>query len=142
MDSPYNLPLPHPRHCPTKDEISSSKRFIRDLDQQIESLKGEINILQARLQTLQRDRENHESYISPLRRLPPEILGLIVRTCLKKSIELSILNQTCGTIRDIINGTPTFWNNISLYPHYPYRYESVSYLGLKWNPSLMLISKV
>jgi hypothetical protein len=129
MDVPYNLPLPHPRHCPTEDEIQSSKRFIKDIEQEIGSVKGKGDKSQAQLQSLQRHRKNHESYISPLRRLPREILGLIVRTCLEELVEMPTLSQTCGTIRYIINGTATFWNKISLFPHYPYRYDiSVSHL--------------
>jgi hypothetical protein len=123
MDVLYNLPIPHPRHSPTKYEIASSKRLIKGLDQKIEGVKSEIDKLQARLQSLQRDRENHASYISPLRRLPPEIWNFIVYECLEQSVDILVIIQICGTIRDIIVETPTFWNKIHLVPPCPYSYD-------------------
>ncbi|PVG01785.1 hypothetical protein CPB86DRAFT_58080 [Serendipita vermifera] len=122
MDSLYDIPFPHPRHSPTKAEILSSKTSIGSLEPEIESIQQKIKELQARLQPLQRKRNNHASYISPLRRLPPEILSSIIQICLVNGASLLTLTQICGTIRDVVHGMTTIWSKIALTERDPYGY--------------------
>jgi hypothetical protein len=117
------LPFPHPRHRPTQAEILFHKRVIEGLERDIidvmkelDVLQGTPQFLQSRLQLLQQRRANHASYISPLRNLPPEVLVEIVHICLYNDVGIMTLTQICGTLRDVVIGTPTFWKCIRLEP--------------------------
>jgi hypothetical protein len=65
------------------------------------------------------------SYISPLRRLPREIINNLVHICLDEGVELTVMTQICGTIRDIVHGMPDIWSRIILGFGYRYDVESV-----------------
>lgn len=131
MDSLYDIPFPHPRHSPTKAEILSSKTSIGSLEPEIESIQQKIKELQARLQPLQRKRNNHASYISPLRRLPPEILSSIIQICLVNGASLLTLTQICGTIRDVVHGMTTIWSKIALTERDPYGYYVYGWISCR-----------
>jgi hypothetical protein len=123
MDASYDIAFPHPRHCPTKAEIISSKASIKSLEREIEILRKRIKELQNRIQPLQRRKDNHASYISPLRCLPSEILSYVIQLCLDNGVEIAVLTQICGTIRDLVNGLSPIWSRIGLgdpesYPHF------------------------
>jgi hypothetical protein len=113
------LPFPHPRDCPTQAEILFHKNEIKILEEDIYNLENEINKLQARLQHLQQKKANHCSYISPLRRLPPELMSEIVHICLANKVQLTTLTQICGTIRDIVVGMSALWKYILIRPINP-----------------------
>ncbi|PVG01801.1 hypothetical protein CPB86DRAFT_781165 [Serendipita vermifera] len=123
------LPFPHPRHWPTQEEILCHKAAIKELDREIADTENEISTLQTRLHHLQQRRANQASYISPLRCLPPEILIEIVQICLQINVSIGTLTQICGNLRDVVTGTPTFWNRIQLDSpiydrHFRYIWES------------------
>ncbi|PVF95807.1 hypothetical protein CPB86DRAFT_561914 [Serendipita vermifera] len=107
---------PHPRHRPTQAEILSSEYEIQRLDGEIGHLTTQIEQLQAQLARLQHERDNHASFISPLRCLPAEILTEIVHLCLVNGVSHEILMKICGTIRDIVIGTPVFWKTLRIVP--------------------------
>ncbi|CAG8742520.1 5924_t:CDS:2, partial [Acaulospora colombiana] len=86
------------------------------LDLEIIDIENEISTLQNRLRLLQRRRANHASYISSLRRLPPEILVEIVYMCLYGGVNITTLTQICGNIRDAITGMSSLWSHIKLVP--------------------------
>ncbi|PVF95804.1 hypothetical protein CPB86DRAFT_561877 [Serendipita vermifera] len=111
---------PHPRQCPTRAEMASGKQEIQRLDQELTNLKTQIEGLQAQFARLQRERDNYASYISPFRCLPTEILTEIVHLCLENRVPHGDLMKTCGTIRNVVNGTPTFWNKIQICPNFRY----------------------
>ncbi|PVG01784.1 hypothetical protein CPB86DRAFT_58065 [Serendipita vermifera] len=114
MESSYDLPFPHPRHHPTNSELFSSRSLVNSLDQEIGNLRQKIEELQARIQHLQHKRENHASYISHLRCLPPEILCSIVQIAVEGGVRLLTLRQICGTIRYVVNGMTTVWSKVAL----------------------------
>jgi hypothetical protein len=84
------------------------------LNGDISVLESQIRELQARLSPLQQERDNHASYISPFRRLPTDILTDILHICLDNGVKLKILTAICGTIRDNILTTTTFWNRVRM----------------------------
>jgi hypothetical protein len=110
----FNLPMPHPRHAPSTTEIQTCKSVVDDLERSIKRIRDEINRLELQIKPLQQRRDNYLSYIAPLRRLPPEILSMIIMLCLKDDVDLSVLNQSCGTIRDAVLETTTIWRSIRL----------------------------
>jgi hypothetical protein len=111
----FNLPMPHPRHAPsTTTEIQTCKSVVDDLERSIKTRRDEINKLELQVKLLQQRRDNYLSYIAPLRRLPPEILGIIIMLCLDDDVDLSVLTQSCGVIRDAVLETTTIWRSIRL----------------------------
>jgi hypothetical protein len=114
MAASYDLPFPHPRHCPTKSEVLFSKELINSLDEEIQNVQKRLKELEIRLQHLQRTKANHLSYISPFRCLPPEIIGCIVQVFVINWVELFTLTQICGTTREIVTGLSPIWSKIEL----------------------------
>ncbi|EAU87160.2 hypothetical protein CC1G_05849 [Coprinopsis cinerea okayama7 len=60
-----------------RDYIQHSKASLSNLDTEIERLRASLQALEFRRLTLQEDIAQHEASLSPLRRLPPEILSEI-----------------------------------------------------------------
>jgi hypothetical protein len=130
MSNSEYLSFPHPRRCPTIAEVTFSKNLLYNLDQEINQIMKEVNtlqnqlqLLQAQLQPLQKRRHNHASYISSFRRLPVELIEIIVHICLKEGVELVVMTQICGSIRDIVNGMSDIWSSISLDPNVRFTYD-------------------
>jgi CII-binding regulator of phage lambda lysogenization HflD len=111
-----NLSLPHPRQLPSREDIRHSKSIIDQLDQTIENLEQNIKQLQMQLQEAQRKRANYVSYISPLRRLPTEILSEIIDICIKGGVSVIKMASICTRMREVILGMAGIWRNISLRP--------------------------
>jgi hypothetical protein len=116
MASDDTLPFPHPRSCPLQAEILLHKSTIRSLEQDIINVESEISKLQTRLRHLRQQKDNRASYISPFRCLPPELLSEIIYVCLYDGVKLTTLAQVCGTLRDVVVGMSTLWNDILLLP--------------------------
>jgi hypothetical protein len=121
-----NLPIPHPRQLPSGDAIRHSKSIIEQLDQNIEDLGRDIEQLQKRLQEVQQKRANYVSYISPLRRLPTEILSEIIGICIQNNVDITIMAGICSRLREVVLGMAGIWSNISLHdvghPHFDSRF--------------------
>jgi hypothetical protein len=132
MNDPECLPFPHPRHCPTSAEVLFHKNIICDLDREIDAITERVIALQARIQILQKRRENRLSYISPLRRLPLEIIYNIIHICLDVDVKITVMTQICGTLRDIVHGMSDIWSRIVLDDYStPYKYSEVrSFIAL------------
>jgi hypothetical protein len=114
-----NLPFPHPRQLPNGDDIRRSKSIIEQLDRNIEDLEQDIQQLQTRLQEVQRKRTNYASYISPLRRLPAEILSEIIGICLHNDVEITVVAGICSRLREVVLGMAGIWSDISIRTNYP-----------------------
>ncbi|PVG04295.1 hypothetical protein CPB86DRAFT_212210 [Serendipita vermifera] len=124
------LPDPHPRHRPTRTEIRSSKSEINKLDRQISNLQAQIDEIQTQIDSLQHERDNHASYISPFRCLPVEILTKIFHYCLENDESRGELMEVCGTIRDIVTGTPAFWSKIRIWDPSTGNYDHWAFIAL------------
>jgi hypothetical protein len=101
--------------------------MIKDLERSIKKIQNEMNELQLRIQTLKQRRDNYISYIAPLRRLPPEILSNIIMYCLDKRVELTVLTQSCGVVRDTVVGMTTIWRSIHLLSAFDSRRRMLTY---------------
>jgi hypothetical protein len=114
-----NLPFPHPRQFPTMSEIQCSRSIIETLDQDIEDLEQKIGRLQRRLQEVQQQRANYASYISPLRRLPTEILSKIVSLCINYGEDIIKMTRICTRLREVVHGMPGIWNSCPTHNQFP-----------------------
>jgi hypothetical protein len=111
------LPCPHPRgKFPTQEEILLSKPVIEALDQDIKVLQVEMKSLKKRLESLQRKRANYASYVSPLRRLPTEILSEIIRICVDDGVDITTIAGLSARLRKTALGMATMWSKVSLRP--------------------------
>jgi hypothetical protein len=135
MNNPEIFPFPHPRHCPTPAEVSSNKTIIHELDREIDEVTEQINILQKQLHLLRKRRENHASYISPLRCLPPEIIEEIIRVSIKEGAQITVLTEICGTIRDIAIGMSDIWSRLLL-THGGWPYMSDYMVRISYNTAV------
>jgi hypothetical protein len=107
-------PLPHPRQLPSGDDIRQAKSMIDQLDQNIEDLEQSIRQLQRRIEELQEQRANYVSYISPLRRLPTEILSEIIRKCLQNGVDITVMSSICNRLREVALGMSGLWRRIRI----------------------------
>ena len=107
---------PHPQRLPSPDEIIHNLAKIREADSRIKQLAAQIQELQQSLKETQRDRDIRLSFLSPFRRLPPELLGQIAVCCLaaKGGPKPSQLNQVSKPLRAAVNGMKTLWSTIWL----------------------------
>jgi hypothetical protein len=109
-----NLPFPHPRELPTGNDIRHSKKIIEQLDRKIEDLEQTIGRLQVQLQEVQRKRTNYASYISPLRRLPTEILSEIITIYVEDGEDILDVAGICSRLREVVLGMTAIWSDIKL----------------------------
>jgi hypothetical protein len=114
-----NLPFPHPRQLPSEDDIGRSKSIIEQLDRNIEDMEQDIRQLQTRIQEVQQKRTNYASYISPLRRLPAEILGEIIEICLQSGVHITVIAGICSRLREAVLGMAGIWSHISIRMNHP-----------------------
>jgi hypothetical protein len=121
-----NLPYPHPRQLPNSDDIQHHKAIIEQMDRNIEDIEQSIRRLQTQLEEVRTQRANHVSYISPLRRLPTEVLSQIILMCIKDGKDVIEIAAICGRLREVAIGMSTLWSDISLRP-IGYEFEGDSF---------------
>jgi hypothetical protein len=105
--------------------------MIEQLDRKIEDLEQDMSQLRARIEELQQQRANYVSYISPLRRLPTEILSEIVIICVQNHVDLTVIAAICSRLREVVLGMSRLWSHIEIPKVEPYQCygqsHSVSY---------------
>jgi predicted RNase H-like nuclease (RuvC/YqgF family) len=106
--------FPHPRELPTGDDVRQAKSVIEQIDRNIEDLEQKIRRLRKRKRDLQQKRANYVSYISPLRRLPTEILSEIISISFKNDVDITVMAGICSRLREVVLGTPGFWTDVFL----------------------------
>jgi uncharacterized small protein (DUF1192 family) len=105
-----------PNQISTVKEGSPSKAAIDELDQEIAALKSEVSKLQAKLHDLEQKRASYAYQISPLRRIPTEILSEIIRLCLDDGEDIIKIAGVCGRLREVALGMTEVWSKITLQP--------------------------
>jgi hypothetical protein len=102
---------PHPPHLPSPAEVEISLAKIHQFELKIREITSQIEELETVRATLQRDHDNHVSFIATFRRLPSEILGEIATFCWPNPWRL---NQVSRAMREAINGKKRLWTTISI----------------------------
>ncbi|KAF7972899.1 hypothetical protein HWV62_12072 [Athelia sp. TMB] len=115
-----------------KAQVDAARTIIKDIASEIAGIEQDILRMHAALSLLAAKRtalhdyaEAHKGLISPLRRLPAEILSdIFIRAlppfpCKLKSSEIPILLElVCRRWRDVVRSTPALWSRIELdYAH-------------------------
>ena len=122
-------------HPPSSFQIRSIQQSISDvqshlckLDDEIMKLENVMDNLRRRRKALHRFTQEHQAVLSPMRRLPPELLGDIFNLCLNdlwnnrffdpREAPL-LLSQVCIGWREAALSNAKLWSTISLYLENP-----------------------
>lgn len=110
---PAGLPYPVPRNVPTAPNDIL-------IQQKIKALKLQMLFQRAALQRLEGEVKRHQAIVSPLRRLPPAILGEIFGLTIPDYLdevdrrELGYLCLVCKSWRDAAHRTRRLWSNVQI----------------------------
>lgn len=118
-------------YIPSTTEIAEIKGYVSLVNDKVSDYDARIAELQAALQAITRQREQlhetvtaHEALVSPLRRLPPEILQIIFVWCLSQNRNAVmhaseapvLLGRICSEWRRISLATPELWASLHIVP--------------------------
>ncbi|KAJ8080304.1 hypothetical protein AAF712_003740 [Marasmius tenuissimus] len=119
------------RHTITSTERSAITQYILDAENDIKDYQAEINRLKTTIWTLenkkdalQKSMKRFRFLLSPVYKLPPEILITIFNFCCEMndlqvkgdSLPMALtLSRVCGRWRDILLSTPRLWRSLSIY---------------------------
>ncbi|KAJ7144955.1 hypothetical protein C8R43DRAFT_1108790 [Mycena crocata] len=129
-------------YSPEGGEADQIRRAIIDIDEEFKRYDPELSRLQSILSSLQQKRGNLQWYqdccrgvLSPLRKLPPEILREIFLAGAGSEPDvIPVAGQVCRYWRDVVVGTPKLWSRISIGRRrfsYSQRYGDVASLFLE-----------
>ncbi|KAL0578165.1 hypothetical protein V5O48_003831 [Marasmius crinis-equi] len=121
------------RHTITSSERASITQYILDAENDVKDYQAEINRLKTTIWALENKKDalkksmkRFKFLLSPVYRLPPEILITIFDFCCDTN-ELQAkddhfpmaltLSRVCGRWRDILLSTPRLWTSLSIYFH-------------------------
>ncbi|KAF7376630.1 hypothetical protein MSAN_00079800 [Mycena sanguinolenta] len=126
-------------YCPSDPELAQVKAFLVEPCLRLKSLDEEIAVLRQALDKLTAERhalgayvDAHKALLSPVRRLPLDIIGLIFMACLPthRNCVMSakeapvLLGRICSSWRAISLSTPRLWSRLHIVG--PTRFNSVS----------------
>ncbi|KAF7339188.1 hypothetical protein MVEN_01996100 [Mycena venus] len=117
--------------APTDSEIQQIRTLLKDGAEELVELQKSLHRAITALANLmmQRRRRSKEiasltAVLSPIRRVPPEILAEIFQLCVQTTMASSSafpdslpLGQVCSSWRAISHNTPRLWNRIVFAPH-------------------------
>ena len=116
-----NYPPSDAEETLVRSTIQAMRGEITALQLQIDNYSshlGSINTLQDRKATIIKDITAHESIISPLRKLPPELLRVIFqKTYWDPATTFTLpwsLSQVCRSWRTVAHATPILWSCITI----------------------------
>lgn len=124
-------PLPHFHRtfqAPDESEVITIKTYITNVDILIDALDADLERLSATIDRVKRKREEmkksrayHATMLSPIRRLPKEVLTEIFWLCCLSDANKSsvqhimapfILSAICHSCREMVDGSPKLWSQI------------------------------
>ncbi|PPQ68905.1 hypothetical protein CVT26_001844 [Gymnopilus dilepis] len=118
-------------YVPSLPEVLEIKHYVNVVDEKLVGFDEEIAELAARLEELnnkrarvQEVRDAHQALISPVRRLPPEVLQMIFVWCLPQNRNAVmhateapvLLGRICSEWRRISLSTPEVWSTLHIVP--------------------------
>ena len=118
-------------YIPSNTEIAEIKEYVSSVNHKLTQYDARIAELEAVLQEITKKRTElnnarsaHEALVSPLRRVPPEILQLIFVWCLPQnhnsvmhaSEAPVLLGRVCSEWRRISLATPEVWASLHIVP--------------------------
>ncbi|KAJ7502628.1 hypothetical protein B0H11DRAFT_2363514 [Mycena galericulata] len=128
MSSPFTLKL-GTNYSPKDEEIAEIKALLIEPSLRLKSLNDEIADLQRAIEKLEEQRdgldahiEAHTALISPLRRMPPDMIQEIFMACLPthRNCVMSakeapvLLGRICSSWRTLSLSTPRLWSRLHI----------------------------
>ncbi|KAL1687697.1 hypothetical protein GGG16DRAFT_116752 [Schizophyllum commune] len=126
--------LVHAGILPTENEaasirhvIATEKKAIRDFDLEIERAQRYLRDLRDRQRILRTHLERKRALLSPIARLPSEVLSIIIEMAIMRTfrrkrdstvVKRHAVLRVCQRWRNIALAIPHLWANIILYPTY------------------------
>ncbi|KAG7439548.1 uncharacterized protein BT62DRAFT_938916, partial [Guyanagaster necrorhizus] len=124
----------------TEPDVSSIEEHIDTFEREILSLEKQITLLIHQKEQLERSVSRRKGLLSPIRRLPSDILLEIFSWAIrrpKNSLDVTAgvwpLSQVCGCWRDIVSTSPVLWSVVILKP--PYTQHSADILAYHFRHS-------
>ncbi|KAG7091880.1 hypothetical protein E1B28_008281 [Marasmius oreades] len=102
------------------DYLNAAGKELKGYEVEINKLKAAILSLENRRDLLKNKMDRYRSLLSPIHRLPTEVLEKIfihdarAVLCPRVVPEVISLSMVCGRWREVICSTPSLWTNISL----------------------------
>lgn len=136
----HNLPPTESQENFTRSSLLGIQSDIRSLDDEILRMRAALDGLLVRRVALCADEEAYKSVISPLRRLPAEVLAEIFTDCLPSfpfkyaahSAPL-VLEGVCRAWKDIARATPALWAYINLAGGYSSEIRNCAAMVSMWS---------
>ncbi|KAL0568536.1 hypothetical protein V5O48_013443 [Marasmius crinis-equi] len=128
-------------YAPSEQECTDIRSLLYEPEQRAGNLAQEIQKLQAELNEVQHFIDRHRSLLSPVRRVPADLLGeIFVQTLPSNTFNLAartvkdaplLLTTICHSWREVALKTPRLWNGIHIYlprnhPQFPH--DQLSFL--------------
>ncbi|KAK7472440.1 hypothetical protein VKT23_000555 [Stygiomarasmius scandens] len=112
-------------YMPTDSEVSQIIPVIHEMQKDVDRLSKLISELQSHKDDVQRNLDHCRAVVSPVRRVPVEILTEIFSLCTYEDNYLRVdldkihapalvLSQTCSTWRRVATSLPKLWSRLSL----------------------------
>ncbi|KAK1221526.1 hypothetical protein PQX77_015645 [Marasmius sp. AFHP31] len=98
--------------------LRDTERKYRDGQVEINKYKALISMLESKRETKKKEMEKYRTLLSPVHRLPPELLSRIFEHCCEYNFldltmpPASSLSMVCGRWRDIALSSPGLWSSI------------------------------
>ncbi|KAL0569859.1 hypothetical protein V5O48_012100 [Marasmius crinis-equi] len=112
-------------YAPSEEEYANIRSLLYEPEQRAATLAQEIQKLQAELDEVQHFIDRHCSLLSPVRRVPADILGeIFVQALPSNTLNLAVravkdapllLTTICHSWREVALKTPRLWNGIHIY---------------------------
>ncbi|ESK88759.1 hypothetical protein Moror_17147 [Moniliophthora roreri MCA 2997] len=126
MESPFTSKF-GTNFAPSPKEILDIQKILLEPAKELHALDEQIAQLQARRDKLKSFIDNHRALLSPIRRVPSDILREIFVQCLPKdhlpthNIHQAplLLTGICRSWREVAITTPRLWNRIHIVFRYP-----------------------
>lgn len=113
---PYSAP--YPRHLPSATEIEHTRlqiqqdqRKIKSLEDDLEAARQLMTKLDENIKSLNQGIDNKRAFIAPIRSLPFEVLGEVMKCCAVNQSPW-LLTSICRTWRQCALGTPRLWSQV------------------------------
>ncbi|KAJ6505556.1 hypothetical protein C8R45DRAFT_973104 [Mycena sanguinolenta] len=114
-------------YVPSDEEIKDLHGLLVDPIEELAKVQAQIGQLKARRESLQRTIDAHKALISPMRRIPYDVLREIFSACLPTAhgalIDISeaplLFGRVCRHWRALAYSAPTLWTSIHIPPLRP-----------------------
>ncbi|KAH6895029.1 hypothetical protein BKA70DRAFT_1319309, partial [Coprinopsis sp. MPI-PUGE-AT-0042] len=122
-------------YAPSAIEIVTINDILLKVDEMTAQLERQMEALKAKHAAVSSFAASHRALLSPIRRVPADILTTIFLLCMDSKKECTmtpdesplLLTRVCHHWRELAINTPSLWADVSVdVPHYPSSYLSFS----------------